>query len=97
MDISEEQSNKTSRKQPRKNGYQIEHLRIMTYEYKNQLKNRGNSRFELKIDSEVFPVLQEWWANVIEYENYLESRLKIVDFMTHPVFCFSIITQTSDL
>ena len=23
-------------------------------------KNKENSRFELKIDSEVFPVLQEW-------------------------------------
>lgn len=45
MDISEEQSNKTSRKQPRKNGYQIEHLRIMTYEYKNQLKNRTKYSF----------------------------------------------------
>ena len=60
-------------------------------------KNKENSRFELKIDSEVFPVLQEWWANVIGFKNYLESRLKNVDFMTHPVFCFSIITQTSDL
>ena len=60
-------------------------------------KNKENSRFELKIDSEVFPVLQEWWANVIGFKNYLKSRLKNVDFMTHPVFCFSIITQTSDL
>lgn len=45
MDISEEQSNKTSRKQPRKNGYQIEHSRIMTYEYKNQLKSRTKVSF----------------------------------------------------
>jgi len=45
MDISEEQSKRTSRKQPRKNGYHIEHSRIMTYEYKNQLKNKTKDSF----------------------------------------------------